>query len=58
MRRIAIVLPVVAAIHDEEIFVNLADLELPERASSQYQPMGPRCEGVEDPPGFYSDGLP
>ena len=44
-------------VHDGEIFVNLADLALPERSSSQFQPLGPRCEGPEDPPGFYSDGL-
>ena len=45
-------------VHDGEIFVNLADLALPERSSLQFQPTGPRCEGPEDPPGFYSDGLP
>jgi Rieske Fe-S protein len=42
-----------------QVFVNLADLELPDRSFSSYLPVGNRCDGPgEDPPGFYSDGLP
>jgi len=41
---------------DGRVFVNLATLRLSERSSSTYQPTGPRCEGAEDPAGFYQDG--
>ena len=46
-------------VRNGQIFVNLAELELPARSSSLCQPAGPSCDGSEeDPPGFYSDGLP
>lgn len=44
------------SIRDGHLFVNLAELELPDRSSSPYQPNGPRCQGPEGPAGFYSDG--
>jgi Rieske Fe-S protein len=46
-------------VHDGQVVVDVAEMELPERSTPQYQLVGPRCDGPrEDPPGFYSDGLP
>jgi Rieske Fe-S protein len=36
----------------------LGEFDLPDRSPSSYAPAGPRCEGAEDPAGFYQDGTP
>jgi Rieske Fe-S protein len=36
----------------------LGELELPDRSPTSDAPAGPRCDGAEDPPGFYHDRAP
>ena len=43
-------------ISDGQVLVDLTTLELPDRSANGDAPAGPRCEGQEDPAGFYDDG--
>lgn len=41
------------------VLVDLSgELELPDRSPTSNEPAGRPCEGAEDPPGFYRDGVP
>jgi hypothetical protein len=50
-------------VKDNRVLVDVSgELELPDRSPSSDAPAGPRCEGAEDPPGFFQgerlEGLP
>jgi nitrite reductase/ring-hydroxylating ferredoxin subunit len=46
-------------VKDNRVLVDVSgQLELPDRSPSSDAPAGPRCEGAEDPPGFFQGGAP
>lgn len=45
-------------VRDDQVLVDLAELQLPDRSSASDPPAGPHCEGAEGPAGFYQDGAP
>ena len=46
-------------VQENRVLVDVSgELELPDRSPSSDAAAGPRCEGAEDPPGFFQEGAP